>query len=377
MSRLPVRPSKLGGVALVMGALALTACGDDRTPAGLSDLSGAGGTTGTGDPGGGGAGGVAAGGGGASSDSESCFDGVDNDGDQAVDCLDDDCADACGAGCSNTQALTDPAHGVTGDTTGHANDEQGSCGESGSGGEVVYQVTAAQTGMIDVRLRSDADLMVSLRTTCGEPSTELSCANHVATADGLEVLSAPVAAGDSLFVVVEGATGAAAGAYELVEVASRPVACGDGHTDGGEDCDDGKSAGGGCMDDCTIATTESEPNDTAGQADAYSWPWYGVLHKPDDVDLLSVMVPESGILIAKTFDLGDGACSASLMDTELTILGSDGVTVIDFDADSGPGNCSEVMASVLPAGTYYVQVQSHKHGAMATFGYELEIEVMP
>jgi cysteine-rich repeat protein len=175
--------------------------------------------------------------------SEDCFDAADNDGDGLADCADPDCAMACANPCAGRPVLADPAS-VAGSTAGHA-DTYASC--SVAGGEVVYEVQAAQTGMLDVTVTSAADLGVAVLTGC--LSGELGCVDQQG-AGGDESLSVPVTAGQTVYVLVDGP----AGAFTL-DVGSRPIVCGDGLLEGTESCDDGNVVDGdgctsGCLFDC-------------------------------------------------------------------------------------------------------------------------------
>lgn len=174
---------------------------------------------------------------------ENCYDAGDNDGDGLADCADPDCATACANPCAGRPVLGDPAS-VAGSTAGHA-DTYASC--SLAGGEVVYEVQVAQSGMLDVTVTSAADLGVAVLTSC--LAGELGCADQQG-AGGDESLSVPVTAGQTVFVMVDGP----AGSFTL-DVGSRPIVCGDGLLEPGEACDDGNVTDGdgctsGCLFDC-------------------------------------------------------------------------------------------------------------------------------
>jgi hypothetical protein len=342
----------------------LWACGDDKPPPPAANQAAAVGSGGAGQGGGGGNG---AGGG---SGAENCTDGSDNDGDGDIDCEDADCATACQSPCEGVVPLADPALVVNGDTSGHGNDGAASCG--GGGGQIIYQVTTAQAGFYDVRLiSSSGNHSVSIRESCADAGTELGCQNRVAPPDALEILTLPVTQGQTFFVVVD--SDGSDGAYLISQAMSRVSECGDAITDPGEECDDGMSEGGGCDDNCLIDATESEPNNTFGTADPHSEPFYGAISPAGDVDYIAVSGGAGSYFIATIGDLGDGACTGFLMDTELAVIDTDGTTVLESDDDGGVGHCSEAVSGVLEGGTYFLRVNAKSGTTPATFGYALNV----
>lgn len=375
-------------VAAALGALASPSCGSDGDPlnrprtntAATGSGSGSGnGATGGGDAGGSGgsgsggesagSGGGGAGGGGASD--ERCEDSVDNDGDGQTDCADADCASACTDSCAAPVVVADPAE-VTGDTSDHAALVDPTClSINGSGPEVIYKVTAAQSGMLDVRLESTATLGVSVRPSCASVAGELGC-NGIPSPDGAVKLSAPISQGHSMLVAVDGFGKADKGAYALT-IKSRKVACGDAIKDPAEGCDDGNTTSGdGCSAACALEASETEQNGTAMTADAYSAPWFAAIQPAGDVDVVSaVVVAAPSSLAVSTFDLGDGACAAAAMDTFVDIIAPDGTTVLASDDDSGEGLCARASALGLAAGTYFIRVKAVEPAAV--FPYALAI----
>lgn len=305
------------------------------------------------------------------SSAESCVDGLDNDKDGQTDCLDNDCAAACADACADPPALPDPAL-VDGDTAGHAAKLEPSClSANGSGPEVVYKVTAAQAGMLDIEVIAAADLGVSVRTTCADAASELGCAD-ILSPDGAVKLSVPVAAGQAVFVAVDGWSALDEGPYAL-SVKSRPVACGDAITDPAEECDDGDTeSGDGCSGACKLEPSETEPNGASGQANAYVNPFIAAIDPAGDVDMVSIEVTQGpASLTASSFDLGDGACAAAALDTFIEVIGPNGSAVLASDNDSGEGLCARATAPGLAPGTYYVRVSAQQPGD--TFPYVLSI----
>lgn len=306
---------------------------------------------------------------------EDCFDGADNDGDLLRDCQDDDCATICADPCGYPQVLADPASAV-GDTTAHANTLDVACADpAGSGPEVVYEVTAQATGVLDVELFSILNLALSVRTQCDVPGSALGCANRVIDGSGGEFLSVPVQQNDTVFIIVDGGDDGEYGAYSL-NVGSRVPDCGDGTIDRpGEWCDDGENNDGdGCSATCQVESTESEPNDTFGQADPNPDPSFthATIDPAGDVDYVTVEVTTGGAaILARIHDFGDGGCGANLIDTVIDLLDTDGTTVLASNNDS-TSSCSSLIHSGLAVGTYFVRVTGDAGASPATFAYALE-----
>jgi cysteine-rich repeat protein len=308
---------------------------------------------------------------------ENCFDGRDNDGNGDIDCDDAACSASCASSCSMAQSLADPGE-VTGNTLGHAAQLDSSCkdpdGKSGS--EIVYRVTAAKTGVLDIDLASAAlGLTLAARTTCATASSEVDCSTSSS-------LSIPVTAGEQLFVVVDGYTSTDFGKFTL-SAQSREVRCGDGVRDAGEGCDDAdNTSGDGCSATCEVESTELEPNDSVATANAYvpspTDYYYGEIGTPGDVDWLEVQVPTGATsLRATTRDFGDGACGLELLDSYIAIYAADGKTLIaeNDDNPTADGFCADLTATDLTPGTYYIQVMASPSDPGVTFPYGLEVDV--
>lgn len=307
--------------------------------------------------------------------SELCQDGIDNDGDGKIDCADSDCAAACKDPCAMVPTLADPSD-VMALTTGHAIGKPVSCVYTGGGGpQIVFDFTPKSTGVLEVDVQSAEPIDVAIRPSCSDPAGELGCNNE---SFATRVLKVPCTAGQKLVIVLQGHAGFAAGPVVL-QAASRPIKCGDGHTDGTEECDDGNTkSGDGCSATCTLEATETEPNDTAAQANALTSPWLARVNPMGDVDVVSFKVT-AGLTKAtlETSDVGDGACSLGLLDSYLEVLGTDGATVLAFDDDGGDGLCSRALAKGLQPGTYYARVTASPDGNTPTFAYSLTLSLDP
>lgn len=307
---------------------------------------------------------------------DDCTDGVDNDGDGLTDCAERDCQAACADPCLAPVALADPDD-TSGSTVGHAAALQSSC-VTESGGEIVYAVTAATTGVLDAVVIEDgiSTFGVSIRTDCASDASELACSATFTSGAGLsKKASIPVTAGQMVFVVVDTEGAGAEGSF-AISVQSRPIECGDGIQDAPEACDDGNTgAGDGCDAACTLESTEAEPNDTIATAAPFSEPHYAAIDPEGDVDLVAFDLQTGGGLIASVTGLGDGACTDGSMDSVVTILDAAGAPITTNDDAGGGSLCSTAAAAGLPAGLYYVKIEaaSPVAPAAATFPYALSI----
>ena len=304
--------------------------------------------------------------------SEQCGNGRDDDADGDIDCMDDQCTSACANPCSEIETLPDPS--ITQSTTaGHASVLTPSCLVQGttSTGEVVYRVNVETSGVLEVKLTSNADLNLSVRGDCATAESERACSEVAAGVSAKERVVVPAGRGDSLLVVVDGSGDI--GTFTL-DVRSRPLTCGDRHRDPGEECDDGNLASAdGCSAGCRLEPTEIEPNGTPAQATVFSaMKAVGSIAPASDVDVYAVDVTAPNTdLRAETADFGDGACEAGELDSYVEILDKDGTTVLNGDDDRGPGYCSLALAWGLSIGRYYVRVTAS--GSTPTFAYQLLI----
>jgi cysteine-rich repeat protein len=309
---------------------------------------------------------------------ELCFNGMDDDGDHAIDCADSDCATACAATCATATLVLDPGH-VNGSTGGHASEIASSCvsAAGASGPEVVFRVKPSVTGVLEATVGSvGADFTLSVRADCSDAASELVCRNLGSGAGSTETVRVLVTRGKEVFLVIDGADPNQAGTFVL-DLASRPIVCGDGKRDPGEECDDhNRDAGDGCSDSCKLELDEVEPNDTTTTATPYTeLPFIGEISSPSDVDVFSVEIAAPGsMLTVQTLDLGDGACANLELDDLVEILAPDGHVIVKND-DAGPGFCAGASASSLSPGTYYVRVKAS--GSATSFPYNLDISRSP
>lgn len=305
---------------------------------------------------------------------DDCTDGIDNDADGATDCQEAECQAACANACATPAILGDPDD-TPGFSAGHADVLKSSCSAE-SGSDVVYTVTATQTGMLDVTLIEDgtADFTVSVRTDCASDASEIACvANYTSGLDLSKKLSIPITAGDIVHILVEADGASAEGTYTLA-VQSRILQCGDGIQDSPETCDDQNlDAGDGCSPTCQIESMEPEPNDMLGTAVPIASPYYASIDPAGDVDLIKITLPSTQGIIARVAGLGDQSCFDGSIDSFLTILDALGTPLTSNDDEGGGSLCSTAAIANLPAGSYFFRVNASGAAALLgqTFPYSL------
>jgi hypothetical protein len=140
----------------------------------------------------------------------------------------------------------------------------------------------------------------------------------------------------------------------------------------------------------TEQSTETEPNDDRASADVAAT-GVGVVHEYGEVEPLSdgapiptvqggsdfyeVTVPAEGYVRAETLTAQGGqACETNALNTRLVIWTAGG-GIVAQDDDSGPGLCSHALASMLPAGEYYVEVTSPVINGDFPLSYDLRLTV--
>jgi cysteine-rich repeat protein len=149
--------------------------------------------------------------------------------------------------------------------------------------------------------------------------------------------------------------------------------CGDGIKVGAEACDDGNLVNlDGCSSTCHVDSfTETGSNDTVATANGPYTPnpgliIHGTIQPGTDADVFAIVVPATADLHLETFD-ASGPSTCNNIDTQLTLIGTDGTTVIATDDDAGVNACSKIdskgspAVAHLPAGTYYVKVEAYNN----------------
>ncbi len=326
--------------------------------------------------------GGAGGGEGGSLGAEDCLNGLDDNGDGRIDCLDNDpaCAAQCANACAEPTVLADPGN-INGDTTAHQALSGTSCAAAaGAGPTHVYAVTASQTGVLEAYLATaseDDNFSLSFRSDCADAGTELTCVENVFAHEppAQEFASISATQGQTYFVVVQGFSFLDYGQYQL-SVATRVPSCPDGVLDVSEACDDGDMIDdNGCSNMCIFLPTETESNDLPGEADTFADPWYAEIAQVGDADMLTFNVPSAnyGVLI-NVFDIGNGACAMAKLDSYVQLF-DENIAELAFDDNSGDGLCSTLNARGLSMGTHYVRVRAAPLGLPNhTFQYSVTVE---
>jgi len=176
---------------------------------------------------------------------ENCSNGVDDNMNGLIDCQDPQCFTA--ATCLDS--CTPPSTGVlpgfaSGDTSGRPSVHKASC-STVSGPETIYQVLSPTTGLMKLTLNSfsGADFSLSVRTACGDDTSEIACTNKQPPGSfNPEVLAMNVIAGTTYFVMIDGNTPSDFGQYDLqLEIPLPETDCFNMFDDDGDgyvDCDD-------------------------------------------------------------------------------------------------------------------------------------------
>lgn len=156
---------------------------------------------------------------------EQCDDDVDNDLDGLIDCSDEACTatpaceaelqQACAAATTLSEAT--PLSAFSGDGTRVLSYDACETGSfTGGGPEQIYLMTPTESGLAKLRLETDVDMGIYVRTSCADAVTTLECSDAWGDFTS-EWLNVPVQAGVPLYVVVDSYSEAGAdGVYTLV-----------------------------------------------------------------------------------------------------------------------------------------------------------------
>jgi len=193
----------------------------------------------------------------------------------------DTCANAepiaLAAGAGGTYSAT-----VSSGTTNLTHD-QTFTGCASLGPDAVFAVVAPIDGVLTAEVPvAGFNVSLGARTACAPSTTAtvpLVCAN-ASSDNGLEEISFSVVAGQTYYLIVDGAASTQFGAFTML-VNVRPPGCGDSLVSGAEQCDDGNTvAGDGCSPTCTaevLAGIDSCPGYVLPLAGAGTEPRTGVL----------------------------------------------------------------------------------------------------
>ncbi len=166
---------------------------------------------------------------------EVCDDEVDNDLDDLLDCSDEDCSATPGCETALAEACTaatpllpgTPIDGSSGEGSRvltYDGCETGSF--TGGGPEQIYVMTPTESGLAKLRLDTDVDMAMYVRTACIDSATTLGCSD--AWPEFVpEWLNLPVEAGVPLYVVVDSYSESGADGFYVLEGTIDPFVAGD------------------------------------------------------------------------------------------------------------------------------------------------------
>jgi cysteine-rich repeat protein len=301
------------------------------------------------------------------------------------------CSETCTLlACKNAMGLTDasgPGYEFIGTSGQDTSDGGGalsaSCGQLGSTApEKVFSIRPVRSGQLEVVLEPapDVDLTLSARSNCNASGAELICVDG-ARKGGVERLSLPATAGETIYLVVDGYSSGDHGQFTL-KARSVPAICGDKIPSMAEQCDapDDKAS---CTGRCTAVPLAGDLLDeaTLGPDDALPLPGgtaQSEIYPAGDADTYAYKLGPGQTQLTVTISApGAQGCEQRRLDSQLEILDSQGL-LVGFNDDSAEagGFCSQVVASGLTAGeTYRVRVRASQTFAPAqVFSYQLQIE---
>lgn len=184
-------------------------------------------------------------------------------------------------------------------------------------------------------------------------------------------------------VTVEGASSGATTPLYVVAIRVTPPGCGDAILEAGEQCDDGNTTSGdGCSATCKAESPwEIEPNGSTITATPL-WPttssWNGSISRIGDRDYYAFTLPSTASVTLTTHDVGSPSTCG--FDTVIHLLNASGVQLVQDD-ENGVASCSKISpslypaAAALPAGTYYVWVQSFSDSTVIP-AYSLDLTTL-
>jgi cysteine-rich repeat protein len=190
---------------------------------------------------------------------EACSDGVDNNGDGAIDCADPDCSFACEdtfAACGIAQPLLETEGVLIGSTLQNATWAlEGTCGGADSP-EMVISLSVLEPTLLTVE--PPEGHVVYLRQDCTSGASELRCVSSEEDfAEGAPVLQYELTPSLNYTLVFDAIDGFDAADFEAPFELETLYVCGDGFLDPNEECDDGNFEDG---DYCSSLCTITEPS---------------------------------------------------------------------------------------------------------------------
>ncbi len=124
--------------------------------------------------------------------------------------------------------------------------------------EAIYAFEAEYDGSLQVELtKSEHRHVLYLRSSCAEPSSQLTCAEKREESAELAALRVPVREKESVTLFVDSARPLVTGPFELA-VRLLPARCGNAYVDPNEECDDGNDVLGDGCEACVITSAASD-----------------------------------------------------------------------------------------------------------------------
>lgn len=159
--------------------------------------------------------------------------------------------------------------------------------------------------------------------------------------------------------------------------------CGDGIKTEMEACDDGNALDGDCCSaSCNVeAGCELEANDTKPTANSFNDVAIGgkinaIASTNEDRDWFSFSIPAGtkAMIVAETVDGHTAQCSTHQIDTELSLIDSQG-TLLASDEDGGTNFCSKIEHGPLVPGGYFIEARASSASQAAPFDYALALAI--
>ncbi|GAB4557813.1 MAG: hypothetical protein Tsb0020_02310 [Haliangiales bacterium] len=189
---------------------------------------------------------------------EICNNNNDDDGDGDSDCSDSDCSGDIACTADCESPLMLADPETVTQTTVGHRDIALGSCQAGGSADVVFAFAPENADVVEFVLSSDADLALFVQTECGNNGAELACVDDAAQESGSERLVLNNVTPGETLYVFVGGAGADDAGAFNLSAASRQIECGDGFVDGDEECDDGNTDNDDGCDDQCVAERVAE-----------------------------------------------------------------------------------------------------------------------